>query len=364
MPKPVRYFFTLGSMNPEEFSKRQANLKTHRCGAVRFAVGEEKIHPGCAKRANALNKLPMNRSANWVFALMLPVLGLSLSARAQDVELAGPETPNGEVPRDIFETQSAYVFESDLNHGGSFGKQDEVGNHIYYAHRFQITGNWYARTGVNYDRFDFSSTSAPVPIHLQSIAAVFSIDYMHGDDIGAMLQIRPGFYTEEHFGLSSFDCPITLIRFWVIRPHEFYLLTGVTYSFLRGGYGVGPVAGFVWVPNKSFRLMAIPTEPRAVYSLSKQVDLYVGGEIEGGSFRTDHHDEFLGIPHVGKLSGTQVDFSDYRAGGGLVFSPNNHVDLDLGAGYSIERAFKFHRAGENYRTDPSPFVRFEFKAKF
>jgi len=306
----------------------------------------------------------MSRVATWVFVLILPLVSLALSTRAQDVEMASPEAKTDKVPLDIFETETAYVFESDLNHGGSFGKQDEVGNHVYYAHRFEITGNWYARTGISYDRFDFSKTSAPVPIHLQSIAAVISIDYMHGSDVGAMLQIRPGFYTENHIGLNSFDCPITLIRFWVVRPDQFYLLTGVTYSFLRGGYGVAPVAGFVWVPNKSFRLMAIPTEPRAVYSVSKQIDLYVGGEIEGGSFRTDHHDEFLGIPHVGKLSGTQVDFSDYRVGTGLVFSPTDQIDLDLGGGYSVERAFKFHRAGENYRTDPSPFVRFEFKAKF
>ena len=309
----------------------------------------------------------MNRSVNWVFALVLSGLAGSLSVYGQqrpDIELESPETSHEKVPLDLFETENAYVFQSDLNHGGSFGAQDEVQNYIYYAHRFEITGNWYARAGLAYNRYDFGNTTAPVPVHLQSGAAVLAIDYMHGEDIGAMLEIRPGFYTEEHIGLASFDCPITLMRFWTIKKDEFFILTGVNYSFLRGGYGIAPVAGFVWVPNKNFRLMAVPTEPRAVYTVNKQIDLYLGGELEGGSFRTDHHDSFLGIPHVGKLSGTQVDFSDYRVGGGLVYSPNDQIDLDLGAGCSIERAFKFHRAGENYRTDPSPFVRLEFKAKF
>jgi hypothetical protein len=308
----------------------------------------------------------MNRSVAWVSALMMSFLG-AFSVQAQqrpDIDVQSPETSNEKVPLDIFELETAYVFASDLNHGGSFGTQDEVGNHIYYARRFQIMDNWYGRIGGDYDRYDFSSTSAPVPVHLQSAAVVIAIDYMHGEDIGAMLEIRPGFYTEDHIGLASFDCPITLMRFWTVRKDEFYLLTGVNYSFLRGGSGIAPVAGFVWVPNKDFRIMAVPTEPRAVYTISKQVDLYIGGELEGGSFRTDHHDSFLGIPHVGKLSGTQVDFSDYRVGAGFVYSPNDQVDLDLGAGCSIERAFKFHRAGENYRTDPSPFVRIEIKAKF
>jgi hypothetical protein len=329
-------------------------------------MNQKHTHRGCAKRPNALNVHRMNRSVGGILAVTLSLLMLSGSNvfGGTEPEIRTSNEDLEKVPIDIFEMENTYVFQSDLNHGGSFGKQDELENHIYYAHRFEISGNWYGRVGGAYDRFDFGNTDAPVPVHLQSGAAVFSIDYMHGDEIGAMLEVRPGFYTEEHIGLASFDCPITLLRFWVIRQDQFYILTGVTYSFLRGGYGVLPVAGFVWVPNKKFRIMAVPPEPRVIYSVNRQIDLYVGAEIEGGSFRTDHHDSFLGVPHVGKLSGTQVDFEDYRVGGGIVFSPTNEIDLDLGAGCSIERAFLFHRAGENYRTDPSPFVRFQIKAKF
>jgi len=307
----------------------------------------------------------MIRSASCVFGSVLLFFVGSLSAQQRpDIDVSSPETSNEKVPLTLFETESSYIWESDLNHGGSFGKQDEVQNSIYAAQRFEITGNWYARVGVAYNRYDFGNTTAPVPVHLQSAATVIAIDYMHGEDIGAMLEIRPGFYTEEHIGSSSFDCPITLMRFWTLRPNELFVLTGVNYSFLRGGYGVAPVLGLVWVPNKQFRLMAVPSEPRVVYSVSKQLDLYLGGELEGGSFRTDHHDSFNGIPHVAKLSGTQVDFSDYRLGGGFVYSPTDHIDVDFGAGCSLQRDFKFHRAGENYRTDPSPFIRLEIKAKF
>src|SRR4051812_18012665 len=123
----------------------------------------------------------MNRSAAWILVVFFFIL---VTVRAEqrpsvDVDIEAPGVSDNRVPIDIFETQSAYVFESDLNHGGSFGKQDEIANHIYYAHRFQITGNWYARTGLAYDRYDFTNTSAPIPVHLQSGAAVFSIDYMH-----------------------------------------------------------------------------------------------------------------------------------------------------------------------------------------
>ena len=310
----------------------------------------------------------MNRSAGWVWAWLLAFSLLSLPVPAQqrpEIQVSTPETDgNDKVPIDNFDLESGYVFESDLNHGGSHGKQDEVQNSISYSHRWQITGNWYFRGGLSYERFDFGNTDAPVPVHLQSGAAVLSIDYMHGDDIGAMLEVRPGFYTEEHIGLNSFDCPITLMRFWVVRPQEFYILTGLNYSFLRGGIGLAPVLGVVWVPTKQLRLMAVPTSPRLVYSLGKTVDVYVGGAFTGGSYRTDHHDEYRGIPHVEKLSGTQIDFSDYRAGGGIVWSPTDHIDVDLSAGCSIQRAFLYHRAGENFRTDPSPYLHLEVKASF
>ena len=59
-----------------------------------------------------------------------------------------------------------------------------------------------------------------------------------------------------------------------------------------------------------------------------------------------------------------MDFADYRAGIGLTYAVSDRFSVDLGAGYSIQRHFAFHRAGENYRTDPSPYLRLELKASF
>ena len=267
------------------------------------------------------------------------------------------------VPIDIFETETGYVFESDLNHGGSFGKQYEFQNEFVYGHRFLLNGNWYLHLGLSYNRFDFGNTDAPVPVHLQSMAGVIGIDYMRGADMVAFIQFRPGFYTEEHIGLASFDCPILLGRFWTLQPDKLYFLTAAYAAFLRGGYPVIPLVGVVWIPNEKIRLMGLLPEPRVIYSVSKQLEFWAGGELAGGSFRTDHHDEFVG-PHVAKLSGTQVDYYDYRAGAGFTYSPTDRIDLDLGGGCSIQRSFNYHRAGEYYRTDPAPYVRFEIKAKF
>ncbi len=269
------------------------------------------------------------------------------------------------VPIDYFETETAYVFESDVNHGGSFGKSDLLQNEFEYGHRFLLSGNWYLHGGLNYSRFDFGQTGAPLPVHLQSGAAVIGIDYMHGEDVGAFLQFRPGFYTEEHLGSRSFDIPITLARFWVVQQDKFYILTGASYSFLRRGFPVIPLVGVVYVWNDHLRLLAVPPEPKLIYSVNKQLGLWVGGEITGGSFRTDQHTDYrFRGPKVKKLYNAELDFADYRAGVGATYSPTDKINIDLSGGSSVLREFKYGAVGETYRTDPAPYVRLEFKAKF
>jgi hypothetical protein len=270
------------------------------------------------------------------------------------------------VPIDYVETETAYVFGSDFkNTRHSFDDQDSFQNEFEYGHRFLISGNWYLRGGVSYDRYDFSSTGAPLPIHLQSAAAVLGIDYMHGEDVGAFIQFRPGIYTEEHINASAFDCPITLGRFWVLRTDQLYILTAVRGSFLSSEFPVVPLIGLVWVPSKQWKLMAVPPEPRLIYSVNKQLDLWVGGEIAGSAFRIDHHDDYLTRGgKTAKLSGAVLDYTDYRAGAGFTFSPTDKIDIDFSGGYSIERNFDFNRADQSFRTDPAPFVKMEIHAKF
>jgi hypothetical protein len=270
------------------------------------------------------------------------------------------------VPIDYVEIETAYTFESDFtNSRHDFSSQDSWQNEFEYGHRFLISGNWYLRAGVSYDRFDFSSTDAPLPIHLQSGAVVLGVDYMHGEDVGAFLQIRPGIYTEEHINSSAFDCPITLGRFWVLKTDQLYLLTAVRGSFLSSEFPVVPLVGLVWRPSKQWRVMAIPPEPRLIYSVNKQLDLWVGGEIAGGAFRIDHHDDYLlRGGKTAKLSGAVLDYTDYRAGAGFTFSPTDKIDVDFSGGYSVQRNFDFNRADQSFRTEPAPYVKMEIHAKF
>ena len=139
------------------------------------------------------------------FFLCSQAWAASIAERVQLVTDVKPET----VSRDLIEFESSYVFESDLHRGGSFGDQYEVHNSFSYGHRFLLNGHLYLHLGISYDRFDFGNTGAPVPEHLQGVAGTIGIDYMHNNDVGAFIQVKPGFYTEDDFDSSSFDAPIT-----------------------------------------------------------------------------------------------------------------------------------------------------------
>ncbi len=294
------------------------------------------------------------------FCLLVCVSRARAGAEAESN--AGPSTAPtpGPVPLDVFKLESAYVFGSDLNHGGSFGKQDELQTNFEYGHRIQLAGNYYLRLGIAYERFDFGSTSAPVPNHLQAMAGVVGVEYMHGSDVGAFLQLRPGFYFENQIGISSFDVPIALGVIFTVQEKKLYLFAGTYVSFLRGHFPALPLAGVIWIVSNHVRLMGIVPDPRLIYSPTDKLDLWVGGEFVGSSFRTDSNDNI----RPGKLSGAQVDFADYRAGVGLTYTISKNFLLDAGAGYSIQRQFDFARAGETYRTDPSPYLRLQLSASF
>jgi hypothetical protein len=294
-----------------------------------------------------------------LFALFVFCWQAGAASIKEQVESIAEEKPES-VSSDLIEIDSSYVFESDLHRDGSFGNQYELLNSFSYGHRFLLNGHLYLHLGLSYERFDFGATGAPVPEHLQSVAGTIGIDYMHNNDVGAFVQVQPGFYTEDDFGSSSFDAPITLARIFVLRPDKLYVFLGANASFLRGQFPVIPLVGVIWVPNNQWRLMGILPEPRLVYSPCDKWDFWVGGQLTGGSFRTNRDDTI--VPH--KLSNAQVDYADYRVGGGLVYSPRDGMEVDLGGGYAIERSFDFYRADMKYKTDPAPYLRLEFRAKF
>ena len=306
------------------------------------------------------------------FAGLFLFLIIGCDALAQDASTKQMTTTRSAAtdeytPRDIFNVYGSYVFGSDLEFDAdddddnfNFGEQDVIQSGINYSHRFQLGGRIYLRAGVGYQRFDFGTTAAPVPLHLQSASALIALEYMVGRDVGAFFQVEPGFYTENDFDRHSFDYPITLGRVFVLQPEKMFLFVGANAAFLRGEYPVLPLVGLRWRPNTTWTLDLILPQPRIIYSPNERFDLWLGGQLVGGSFRTDDDDNIF--PR--RLDHAQVDYSEYRGAVGFTWRASQDIALEVGGGYAFERRLNFERAGFEFDTEPAPFVRVSFRAQF
>ena len=68
--------------------------------------------------------------------------------------------------------ETTYTFDSDFNES-KLGHGDSLYNDFSYDHRFLITGKWYLRLGVEYERYDFGGTDNGLPDHLQALMATW-----------------------------------------------------------------------------------------------------------------------------------------------------------------------------------------------
>ena len=125
---------------------------------------------------------------------------ISLFLSAASSVLAGVEavpqpspTPADENHRDLFYYELDYTGSSNFyDVHGDFGHGDSLYNDFSYAHRFLITGKWYFRAGVEYQRFDFGGTDNGLPDHLQTVHAVLALEYVVHDQAGDASTKRVG----------------------------------------------------------------------------------------------------------------------------------------------------------------------------
>src|SRR5437588_3329439 len=149
-------------------------------------------------------------------------ISVFLSAAASAI--AGPPTfeaqpspsPADENHRELFDYELDYTGNSSFfDDHGKFGNGNSLYNGFSYAHRFLITGKWYFRAGVEYERFDFDGTNNGLPDHLQTVHALLALEYVVKDFAGISIEINPGPYFQSDAKWNTFDIPW---KAWVTFP--------------------------------------------------------------------------------------------------------------------------------------------------
>src|SRR5881392_907671 len=132
-------------------------------------------------------------------------------------------TPADENHRDLFDYELNYTGNSSFfDDHGKFGNGNSLYNDFSYAHRFLITGKWYFRAGVEYERFDFDGTNNGLPDHLQTVHALLALEYVVHDHAGAGIEIDPGVYFQNDIHGNDFDIPWKAFFTFPLKKHKIF----------------------------------------------------------------------------------------------------------------------------------------------
>ena len=201
--------------------------------------------------------------------LALLFLSSSLFAGTSGPELQPAPSPSSDDKNstELFAYETVYTGNSNFrdDHRNAFGDGDSLYNDFSYAHRFQISGNWYFRAGLEYERFDFGGTDNGLPDHLQTIHALLAYEYIVHDHAGAGIELDPGAYFENDITGDAFDVPW---KVWVSFPLKKDKIFGVIGA--GGSIYSNPIAapggGLIWLFTDHLRLEGVFPKPALVYN--------------------------------------------------------------------------------------------------
>jgi hypothetical protein len=279
------------------------------------------------------------------------------------VETAPAPSPSPEEKNstDIFDYETVYTGNSDFkDYHGKFGDGNSLYNDFSYAHRFLITGNWYLRAGVEYERFDFGGTDNGLPDHLQTIHGLLAYEYIVHDHAGAGVEIDPGLYFENHANGDAFDIPW---KVWVTFPLKKDKIFGVIGAggAINQNPIVAPGGGLIWLFTDHLRLEGVFPKPALVYNPSDDWEFRIAANLFFESYRTD---DVITPAAKLRVHDPVVQYSEKRVGVQATYSHFKPFDITLDVGATIERDFDFFRAEAEVKTKPAPYGRLAVEAKF
>src|SRR5216110_1179673 len=276
-------------------------------------------------------------------------------------EAQASPTPADENHRELFDYELDYTGNSSFfDDHGKFGNGDSLYNDFSYAHRFLITGKWYFRAGVEYERFDFDGTNNGLPDHLQTVHALLALEYVVHDHAGAGIEIDPGLFFQNDVHGNDFDIPAKAFVTFPLKKDKIFAVIGVGFALNQNPI-VGPGGGIIWLFTDHLRLEGVFPKPALVYNPNDDWEFRLAGNLYYESFRTDN----VYTP-AAKLvvHDPVVQYSEDRAGLQATYSNFKPFDITLDVGCMIRRDFDFFRAEAAVKTDPAPYVRFAVEAKF
>jgi len=294
-----------------------------------------------------------------LFAFLFLASATSTLAGPSTFEPQPSPTPSDENSRDLFSYETTYTFSSDFNES-KLGDGDSLFNDFSYDHRFLITGKWYFRAGVEYERYDFGGTDNGLPDHLQAAYGHLAVEYVVKDFPGMSAEIDPGVYFQDQVSGDAFDIPWKIYVTFPLKKDKIFAVVALGGGIYQDPV-VAPGGGIIWVFNDKLRLQGVFPRPALIYVPNDDWEFRITGELNYTSFRTD---DVLTTEQKLQLHNAVVQYSEDRAGAQIAYTGIKHLKVIAGGGVTVERNFDFFRANQSKKTDPAPYVRVAAELKF
>jgi len=293
--------------------------------------------------------------------LIMLYLGAAASALAGPVnfEAQPAPRPQDENSHDLFSYETTYTFDSDFTES-KLGHGDSLYNDFSYDHRFLITGKWYFRAGVEYERHDFGGSDNGLPDHLQAAYGHLALEYVVKDHAGAGIEIDPGAYFQDNITGDAFDIPWKIFVTFPLKKDKIFAVVGLGGGLYQDPI-VAPGGGIIWLFSDKLRLQAVFPKPALVYQPNDDWDFRITGEFNYTNFRTD---DVLTTERKLQLHNAVLQYSEDRVGAQVGYSGFKPFKIIAGAGVTIRRDFDFFRADQSKKTDPAPYARIAAEAQF
>jgi hypothetical protein len=300
----------------------------------------------------------MKKISVLVASLFLSASASVMAGTATFEAQPGP-TPEEENSRDLFSYETTYTFQSDFKES-KLGRGDSLYDDFSYDHRFLITGKWYFRAGVEYERYDFGGSDNGLPDHLQAAYGHLALEYVVKDHAGAGIELEPGAYFQNRITGDAFDIPWRIFVSFPLKKDKIFAVVALGGGIYQDPI-VAPGGGIIWLISDKLRLQGVFPRPALVYQPNDDWDFRLTGELSVTSFRTD---DVLTTERKLQLHNAIVQYQEDRAGAQVAYSGFKPFKIIAGAGITIRRDFDFFRANQAKKTDPAPYVRIAMEAKF
>ena len=246
--------------------------------------------------------------------------------------------------------------------GDKVGSMEELNADFRYVMSPQVSKRFVLRLGGEWQRSSLGVPhNTPLPDTLQELSAIVGTDCQLTDHWLLHAEVQPGFYSDfDDLTWRDVDAPFVLSAAYIANA-DFQWFAGLRVD-LYSHYPVWPALGMRWKYADDWTLNLVPPNPRLEYDLNERLKLYLGGRIMGGTFRVG--DQFGDEHSQPRFNHALLDRYEVTVGPGLTWKIRPNMTFGFEAGYMVYREFNYFHQHFVIRSDPAPYARIAWHARF